>query len=232
MKYEAIIFDLFGTLVDSVSLQEYQRMLAKIASTLSINPDVFMRLWSETGDERIKGIIKNFRENLEYILRQAGLAVDHIRIEQALKIQIDMIQGGINPRPDAIKVLSSLRSDGYKTGLISDCTYEATVIWENTPFPALFDVVVFSCLVGLRKPNVSIYQMATERLRVNPHNCLYIGDGGSHELTGASQAGMNPILLRIPGEDTTNVVRGSSDEAEEWNGPVITSLIEVLKLVK
>ena len=98
------------------------------------------------------------------------------------------------------------------------------------PFAPLVDVAVFSCLEGVQKPAPRIYQLAVERLAVRPENCLYIGDGDSQELTGASQVGMYPVLIRNPDEDSTDVHRVDY-EAGEWEGPVISSLREVLTLV-
>ena len=230
MKYQAVIFDLFGTLVKTASSQERQRMLSRIASALSVDSDTFIGLWANTSSDRIKGNI-GFRENIEYILRKAGAPIEDARIELATNIRFDMIKGEIVPRKDAVRVLSSLRSRGYKVGLISDCTREATIMWESTPFPSLIDVTVFSCSVGLRKPDPRIYQIAVDRLKVEPHDCLYIGDGGSQELTGASQVGMTPVLLRLPEEERTSIYR-VNDEVDAWHGTVISSLTEVLTLLK
>ena len=230
MKYKAVVFDLFGTLVNSASLQERRRRLSQIASALSIDSDTFAELWSDTSNQRIMGIWK-YRENVKYILRKAGVPIDDARIELATKIRFDMIKSEIVPRKDAEKVLSTLKSEGYKIGLISDCTHEATVIWESTPFPQLIDVTVFSCLVGLRKPDPRIYQVALDQLKVESQNCLYIGDGGSQELTGASQVGMNPVLFRLPEDERPDVYR-VNDEADAWHGPVVSSLMEVLTLLK
>ena len=52
MKYQAVIFDLFGTLIDNFSLREHQSVLAQMASVLSAPPDDFTRLWFETSDHR------------------------------------------------------------------------------------------------------------------------------------------------------------------------------------
>ena len=84
--------------------------------------------------------------------------------------------------------------------------------------------------MGLKKPDPRIYQIAMEQLGVESHNCIYIGDGGSQELTGAYQVGMHPVLLRDPDEDSAEILR--VDAEEEWSGPVISSLQEVLALVK
>jgi len=233
MKYKAVIFDLGGTLVCPIPLQEYRRMLTQMASVLSISPDAFVQLWFETADERMKGIVKNYRDNIEYICRQVGVPVEDAKIELATQIRFDLVRSQLLvPRADAMEVLSSLKSEGYKVGLISDCSYEATLVWKITPFPSLIDVTVFSCLVGLTKPDPRIYQIAMEQLEVEPHTCLYIGDGGSQELTGASQIGMTPFLLRIPDDGSMNVYRGTDVEVDTWHGPVVSSLKEVLALLK
>jgi putative hydrolase of the HAD superfamily len=230
MKYKAVIFDLFGTLVTNVPLQENRRMLKKMASVLSINPDAFIQLWFETADERMKGIMKNRQENIEYICRQVGTPIEDKKIELAIQIRLDMIQSEVVPRADSIEVLSCLKSEGYKTGLISNCSHEGAAAWESTPFPAFIDVVVLSCLAGLQKPDPRIYQIAVEKLEVEPQGCIYIDDIGIF-CAGAASVGMYPVLIRDPNEDSADVYRGDYD-AEEWHGPTISSLSEVLELVR
>jgi putative hydrolase of the HAD superfamily len=70
--------------------------------------------------------------------------------------------------------------------------------------------------------------MATEKLKVKPEDCLYIGDGSSRELTGALKVGMHPVWLRIPEEINENNFR---IDQEEWDGVIISELKEVLDLV-
>jgi putative hydrolase of the HAD superfamily len=229
LKYQAVIFDLFDTLFYAVSLQEYQGMLTEMTSALSINPDIFKRLWTETADARMKGVFRNYQANIEYIYRQIGATIDETRMLLATKIRLAMVRNAAVPRSDAVAVISKLKSEGYKIGLISNCSHEAIEIWDTTPFPTLFDATIFSCLVGVTKPDLLIYQLALQQLYVEPRNCIYIGDGSDRELTGARQAGMQAALLQIPSENKSNVYRVNS---EDWDGIVITSLNEVLDLVK
>ena len=60
MKYDAIIFDLFGTLVDNTefldfSRSEYNRTLSNVAAALSIPEPDLLRLWSEIVHQRDAG---------------------------------------------------------------------------------------------------------------------------------------------------------------------------------
>ena len=83
----------------------------------------------------------------------------------------------------------------------------------------------------MQKPDPRIYRLAAEQLAVEPAACLYVGDGESHELTGALRVGMHPVLVRVPGEDSSDLFRVNY-EAEEWDGPVISSLKEILPLLE
>ena len=229
MKYKAVIFDLFGTLVDNLSVREYESIMRQMASVLSAPADDFERLWFDTFNKRATGVFQSTEATIEYICQQLGVHLEDTQIKLAARIMFDFIARSMTPRPDAIEVISSLKSEGYKTGLITDCSSDAPRTWENTPFAPLIDVAVFSCSEGVRKPAPRIYQLAVERLAVRPETCLYVGDGSSQELTGASQVGMHPVLIRVPYEDSADTHRL---DREEWDDPVISSLKDVLTLVE
>jgi len=232
MKYKVVIFDLFGTLIYNYSYKEYQSVLGQMASVLTLSFDAFRRLWSETTYERNTGVIRTIEANIEYICEKLGVSVDDTKIRLATKTRYDSVTNTMRPRQDAIDVLSYLQSQGLKTGLISNCSPDTPLIWKDTPFAPLFDVAVFSSSVGVKKPDPRIYQIAIDQLATKPGNCLYIGNGDSRELTGASQVGMHPVLIRVPDEDSTDAEWEDSTDAEQWEGPVISSLREVLDLVR
>lgn len=231
MKYEAVIFDMFGTLVDNFSVREQNNILLQIASIISAPPDEFIRLWFGTFNERATGVLPSPVANIEYICRKLEIPTENDRIQKAARIRFDFTVRSMMPRAGAIELLSTLKTYGYKTGLISDCSAELPAIWADTPFAPLIDVPTFSCTTGMRKPDPRIYRLTTNRLGIEPQNCLFVGDGSSQELTGASQVGMHAVLLRLPDKDGADAHRIDSED-EEWDGPVISSLIEVLTLIK
>ena len=55
-----------------------------------------------------------------------------------------------------------------------------------------FDASVFSFDIGAAKPDPGIYLEATRRLRVEPGNAVFVGDGADDELVGAERAGLRP----------------------------------------
>ncbi|OGN99805.1 MAG: hypothetical protein A2Y58_03695 [Chloroflexi bacterium RBG_13_51_52] len=229
MKYKAVIFDLFGTLIENFTRSEYEQVLADMASIVSAPPDKFRQLWLDSFYERTTGIHPTKQASIEYICRKLDIPVTAIQVEQAALIRQEYTRRSFRLKPDAVEVLSTLKSQGFKIALVSDCSSEVPAVWKETPFTPFFDVTIFSCDAGVKKPDPRIYRMATDKLGVKPEDCLYVGDGSSNELTGALKVGMYPVLIRDPNEpvDVHYIEREDS-----WNGPMISSLTEVLNLVK
>jgi putative hydrolase of the HAD superfamily len=228
MKYKAVIFDLFGTLIDNFSRTEYAAVFAEMAGILAVPSEEFLSSWSEAFDQRATGVFPTTRDAIKDLARRLNPQVTDAQIEDATRIRLDYTKRSINPREGAIEVPDYLRKTGYKTCLISDCTCEIPGVWPDTAFTGLFHVTVFSCVARVKKPDPRIYLMATTQLGVEPQDCLYIGDGSSHELTGALEVGMHPVLIRDPSEsDDTHYI----DREVDWQGTVISSLLEVLDLI-
>src|SRR5262249_37070049 len=82
--------------------------------------------------------------------------------------------------------------------------------------------------VGRCKPHPAMYLEACRRLRVTPDECVYIGDGGSHELSGARDVGMPAVRLNAPDLSGHLVFQDDS----EWTGAVSDSLVAVLPCVE
>jgi putative hydrolase of the HAD superfamily len=221
MRYSAVIFDLFGTLVYSFSIEEHRRALSDMAAALSIPERDFARMWSKTYHKRSRGAFPSIEANIEHICRSLKVEVSPAKIEAAAVMRTELTRRALTPRPDAVKTLSTLKASGRKIGLISNCSPETPSLWEKTPFAPLIDLPIFSCAVGYAKPEVRIYLLACERLEVRPEECLYIGDGADGELSGAKAAGMHPVRILAPYENPAR---------EEWQGPTISELIELLSL--
>lgn len=229
MRYKAIIFDLFGTLVDNFTMSEYEKVLEDMAAVLKVPAEGFAELWRGYFTQRIDGTHPTHEDSIRIICRDLGVAVTEEQVQRAADIRLDYTILALQPRPETLTVLTRLHERGLKVGLISDCSPEAPKAWPTTAFPPYFDVTIFSCAVGMKKPDPRIYQMAADRLEVKPEDCLYVGDGGSGELTGAQEIGMSPVLLRDPAEEYDLI---SLEREDDWEGPRIAYLREALNLVK
>ena len=129
---------------------------------------------------------------------------------------------------ETVETLKRLRSAGYRIGLIGDCARETPREWPSTDLAPLVDAAIFSCEVGMKKPDPHIYRLASQMLSVGPASCVFVGDGSSRELSGALAAGMRSVLVRIPLGDTYDAQRADVDG---WKGASIETLRDVPSLL-
>lgn len=231
MKYDAIIFDLFGTLVDDLVHPESHRMayddlMVQMASALSLKiDDDFDRVWMGSADMRNVGHFSSVADIMTYLCTELGAEPNDNNIAEAERIRIDYFRKSMVARHDTIDTIERLRDSGHKIGLISDCTNEVADVWPEMSFKDLFHTAILSCEVGLRKPNPDIYKLACELLEVDPKRCMFVGDGGSNELTGASSFGMDAVMIRVPYDL-------EDGQRQTWTGTTVSSLGELLNIVR
>jgi putative hydrolase of the HAD superfamily len=226
--FKAVIFDLFGTLIPNFSTGQYRQTVLQMAVILKAPPEAFWERWTALTSEATLGILPSPEAKIERIGRDLGLQFAAAAVQQAARLRYQYEAATMLPRPEAVEVLSDLKSRGLKIGLITDCSAEAPAEWPRTTLAPWFDATVFSCLVGLKKPDPRIYHLALGKLGVTAGEVLYIGDGSSHELSGAAALGMTAVLLKAPGEQHADVYRL---DLEDWPGQSVTSLREVPNLV-
>jgi putative hydrolase of the HAD superfamily len=231
MKYQAVIFDLYGTLVDIFDPAGYYSVLREMISILGAPYNEFVKLWQSTAEKRATGAFRTLEENLVYICRELNVPVKSSQIALARWTRFDYIALSLAPKPGALETLAQLKTNHYKVGLISNCSGEPPVIWPDTPFAPFFDAAIFSSTSGLQKPDLRIYLLATDKLAVKPEDCLYIGDGDGNELTGAAGVGMHPVLIRNPVEESDGALHTGAYQGDTWDGQVINSLKEILDLL-
>jgi putative hydrolase of the HAD superfamily len=227
LKYHAVVFDLFGTLVDNYSYEGYQELLRTNAMILGVPAEDFRRLWSETTRQRDIGAI-TFEAGLMYICDRLGVGLSAEQVGRVTAARRVFLSKQMTPRTDAVSTVAELRRRGLRTALTSNCGPVVPEVWDSSPLAGYFDKALFSCSAGVAKPDRRIYEMALDALNVTPDRCLYVGDGDSQELTGAAAVGMHPVMICVPYEDDT---QPHLTNRQKWDGPVISSLADVLKLL-
>lgn len=228
MRYKSVIFDLFGTLVNNFFTANYRKYITDTAAALSIPRSVFKKHWHETYEARAKGYYPSIRANIEEIFRRVEIPADPEKVAAAVRLRDEFVGRALLLRSDARPTLEELRKSRIKTGLISNCTVETPGLLRPTGVLNLFDTAVFSSEVGLLKPDPKIYRLACKKISVPARDCVYVGDGYDYELAGATQVGMRAVLIRHAGEPRD----AYAVEAEDWRGPVITCLFDIVKLLR
>jgi putative hydrolase of the HAD superfamily len=222
--FQAVVFDFFGTLTRSVRRGPQH---ADIARALGCDPDAVLSVLDRTFQVRARGQFGSAEATLRWVTEQAGGRPRTAQLQAAVPARVDALKADTRLRADAESVLRSIKQRGLRTALISDCTHELPAFLPSMPIAPLLDVNVFSVEVGRCKPDPLIYLEACWRMRVAPEDCLYIGDGGSQELTGATAVGMTAVRLAAP--DLADHLVFNSDE--DFSGRSVPSLTAVLDLL-
>ncbi len=228
-RFAAVVFDLFGTLVYEFPRREWDEWLDTAAAVLEVDAEPFHGAWRATAIDRQTGRAGDIEANIRTVAARAGAWPTDAQITEVLESRAELYRKWFVPRPGAEEILRELRRRGMPTALISMCAPDTPALWRGGPLAGSIDVEVFSCEVMLRKPDPEIYRLAAERLGVDPAACLYVGDGAYGELTGAAAVGMHAVLIRDPEDAETEVLRL---EAEDWSGPAIAHLEDVVPLIE
>lgn len=216
----AVVFDLWQTLAawPDDSSAELRRSWS---TSLGVPPDRLEEVWLGADFYRLRetGPIASA---IEVLYERLGVDGD---LDDLLARRLDLTRDALVPVPGAISTLGRLRQRGVATGLISNCTEEVALVWEESPFAGLLDVTVFSATAGCMKPDPRIYELALGELAVRADEALFVGDGANDELGGADRVGMTPVLVHRDGEEPP------WDGLSGWTGLRVTAIPQVLDLV-
>jgi epoxide hydrolase-like predicted phosphatase len=101
-----------------------------------------------------------------------------------------------------LEMVKALRLGGYRVAALSNIEPSRARWLRQHRVDDYFDVVIFSCEVGLRKPDLpdspkggDIYELTLKRLRLKPGECLLIDDN-SNCLIAAEAVGIKTILFK------------------------------------
>ncbi|MFB6395157.1 HAD family hydrolase [Polymorphospora lycopeni] len=222
--FRAVLFDFFGTLTTAVRRGPRH---AVIAQMLGSDLETLTTVLDRTYYTRASGMFGSAEADLRFVCDRMGTRPSDDTLRDALAARTDALRAETRLRADAAAALRAVRDRGLRTALVSDCTYELAAYVPHLPVATLLDTLVFSTEVGECKPAARMYLTACERLDVAPEECLYVGDGGSRELTGATEVGMTAVRLAAP--DLHQHLTFNADAG--WTGPIVASLTDAVTMV-
>ena len=108
----------------------------------------------------------------------------------------DLMWAGLAPNTPMIDFMAQLRTEGYRMALLTNNVREWEARWRAmVPIDDIFELVVDSAFVGMRKPDPEIYELTVERLEVSAEECVFIDDF-EHNCDGARAVGMSAVVYR------------------------------------
>ncbi len=186
--YQAIIFDLWNTLAQIQNLAELrQQTLELLGSQRQAQLMQHFRQWHQTNSSSQQFISQ---------------------LDQAIKIQdheLKLIQSFIAPQdyrkfPETDSVLEQLQKRGIRLALLTNSPPSSHHAFEEMGLAKYFEQLVFSCDVGLIKPDPAIFQLLCQKLKLAPQDCLMVGDSLEQDVQGALNAGLQALLIDRQGQ--------------------------------
>ncbi len=188
MSIDGIIFDLGKTLM---YLPDEYDLEARIASLIekpkqeiiTLVYDLCRRNLGMTAEEFIDNLSKKLNHVEDPVLDKA------IRDICADSIHRAMLQ------PDAINALTALKSKGYNLALVSNTSPLSRPRIQKLGLVDHFDHIVFSCDMGLLKPDPRIFIYAMEKMETTPDHTCIIGDRIRTIILGGAILGSKLVLV-------------------------------------
>jgi len=83
----------------------------------------------------------------------------------------------LEPNPPMIELMRELKAGGYRMAMLTNNVREWEPTWRSMlPVDEIFELVVDSAFVGVRKPDPEIYGIILGRLAVTADRCLFVDD--------------------------------------------------------
>ena len=204
-KVEALVLDLYGTLVDVRTNEDKKEIFDFISKYLGYY-DVKIdaeRLRSVFEIEKAQNMASrhekypevNLVDVFENILKREGLNNSFLK-KSCCKLFRMLSRERLELFPDCIPVLKEMDKSGYPLVLLSN----AQKIFTSNEIRMLgldqfFRYKIFSSQYGFMKPDPRLFLIACGLLDVSPQNVVYIGDNPYQDIKGAKKIGMTSVLL-------------------------------------
>ena len=183
---KAVLFDFAGVLTSS----PWAAMAAAGGGSL----ELIIGAYDEDGDHPWHQV-----ERGEIAITDWAVAVTQLGLEAGVEVDFAPLQamlGEMTIHEDVVERARRLRAEGYRVGLITNNVREGSAAWRAlVPVDELFEVVVDSSEVGMRKPNPAIYHHALELLGGVPPEAAVFLDDSPGNVEGARRAGLAGILV-------------------------------------
>ena len=207
MNIKAVVFDLYGTLVNIRTDESDPELYRQVSRFLSYNrvylePELLRDFYME----KIKSQLAKSREVypdvdvlkiFTLIVHEFGVGRMELRLPlHTARLFRALSRKTFEPFPGVYHLLEHL-GDHYPLALLSDaqrCYTEPEV--ETLKLGWFFQHTFFSSDYGFRKPDPKYFGLALKALGVKPAEAVYVGDNHFRDMVGAKRSGMKMVLVR------------------------------------
>lgn len=215
-RARACLIDVYDTIL---TFQFGARMEA-LVTPLGIAVGDWLAEWGKLREDRDRGKVTTAAA-FARTLREFGVEPDPALVADLSRRDAEHARRHARLCEDTVPFLESLRSDGVRTALVSNCADTTRALLEFLGIIPLVDAVILSCEVGSMKPYPEIYTTALDELGVAAVDAVFIDDQPTY-CVGAEAVGVRPI----------QIARDAADGyVSQWDYPVVHSLFDTMSLL-
>lgn len=193
-RYDAVLLD-FGGVFTPSPFGAFEAAAEQIGATPEQVLDLVFGPYDRDTDHpwhRLERGECGFAETRQQIMSRAtdlGLELDPLQVLAGMSRS-----GGV--RPQLVDRVRGLRRDAYRTGLVTNNAREFGASWRPLlPLDELFDAVLDSSELGVRKPDPRIFELALARIGGVPaERCVFLDDYEGN-VVAARRLGMAGLLV-------------------------------------
>ena len=201
--YKAVIYDLFGTIVEPWDVERHRATLNRLANVLYVNANDFARMWDYYAEQGMNGTFGSIGEQLIRVCDALSVHVQPEHVSHAESLLLADARRYLTPTGDALATMIRVKDLGLKSGVISNCGLEVPHLWKELHYSHYIDAPIFSCISGVHKPHGGIYRQALERLGILPEQSLFVDDDPAF-VEGARAVGLGAVLITNTPSTQTN----------------------------
>ena len=231
MKITTVLFDLDGTLLpmdQDVFIQEYfRRLAAMLAAQGYDSKQLTATIWGGTAAMvKNDGSRSNEKAFWEYAVSVFGdrIVQDKYLFDRFYQEEFDKIKAVCGYHPSAAQIVHGLKERGFRVILATNPLFPAQATQWRIQWAGL-KPEDFECYTTYEnscycKPNLKYYQAILEQFKLQPEECLMVGNDVGEDMI-ARQLGMQVFLLtdcliNKTGTDITAFPHGGFDKLQQY----------------
>ena len=244
MKYTDLIFDLYGTLVD-IHTEENDTVWEKTSFYFGFHgarytpAELKAAFRAELRSREAQAGQSYecfpdipFEQVMAALFRKRGMdeKADDLGFHAAQLFRICSLDY-VNLYPGVLDALAQLREKGCRLWLLSNAQRAFTAYELNhlglVPY---FDGIYISSDFGCRKPDLRFFTALLEEQKLDPKNCLMIGNDLDTDIAGAKNAGLATLYMHtnLTPPDQRCADPENPNEYEGWDWAELVQTIENL----
>ena len=186
-RWDAVIFD-YGRVL---SLAPSHAELQQFAALVGVSEPTFFEIYSASRHEYDCGRT-DFRQHWQAFADAAGVELRPTQVKRIAEMETLM---WLRVNPEALALAREIKAHGVRTAILSNMPHDL-LAYVRREFNWLdeFEVKVWSCEVGITKPDPAIYRHCLEALRCEAGRTLFFDDRPNN-VEAARELGMEALIF-------------------------------------